>query len=863
MQLIIEEGEATHTVASVLVLGAGAADDPPGKEGLAHLVEHLSFRAHAPGQPPISQQMTIRGIGFWNGRTAMDTTEYEQLGPPETLAAMVEVEAQRLRDPLQGVDETVFAVERSVVLNELRARDETGRFGAARDALFRQMFPPGDPYAHGTGGTRDSVSRLTLEDARAWVRTHHRPDRVTWVIAGEVDRTELTRALAQSIPPELTNVAPPATGQALPRCQPGAPPPSATPRLLAPVPTRTVEVAWSLPPAQGRLEPIIEGVQAQLLGSMNLRAGEIWGFTPGNAVVEKLDGCSLIVASFEVKDGHRPEKVLEDFLGQLDHFWPNVWYQPGTAAYKRFTAVRIELLEERVRAIEPLLQRSRARALRTRLTGSPQILAQMGDAVAQADYTQILEMGRSHLTRERARAVILDPAPLGQLGTELDSEGAGPESLVPESVHGQYTRDAVQRFVRGPGLEALQSFRATNGLEVLVVPRGQTDVVTVTLAVPEGRGTAPRSGTTEMVRLAYYRTTAGLGAQQRRWWGEDTSYFQYKAAPGNLANLLDYLSRDVDLQLSPRSDPSGLKFRAESEATRFDRHFWRALYGDSPWGWHATAAQTKAVPISEVNRWLERAFDPRKAVLVVAGDVRGDVRAEVEKWLHAWKGPGDAPARPAPLPAPPLPWERLHLLKEPYPAATQTRLRFACRLQGSSLAEELGAELLALELRNALWALGREALGGSYGFSSSVSTHRDGTMHVLINGRVGNRQVQAVAAAVQQAWSGLPSVAESEAKLDQLRWEFGRLYNVQFDTGAAIASVLATERLRGRAPTVLDDIPVALMSLTPKQMSGLGRQCKASALLGLLGEPTTLDVDGALPGVLPVVVLDSAEVKPR
>src|SRR5512140_3452393 len=50
--------------------GVGYADDPPGKEGLAHLAEHLSFRARSYGAtgPQIKSRLLALGAAF-NGAT--------------------------------------------------------------------------------------------------------------------------------------------------------------------------------------------------------------------------------------------------------------------------------------------------------------------------------------------------------------------------------------------------------------------------------------------------------------------------------------------------------------------------------------------------------------------------------------------------------------------------------------------------------------------------------------------------------------------------------------------------------------------------------------------------------------------------
>src|SRR4051794_16829712 len=45
LRIIVEEERAAPIAGVVSVVGVGSANDPPGKEGLAHLVEHLTFRA--------------------------------------------------------------------------------------------------------------------------------------------------------------------------------------------------------------------------------------------------------------------------------------------------------------------------------------------------------------------------------------------------------------------------------------------------------------------------------------------------------------------------------------------------------------------------------------------------------------------------------------------------------------------------------------------------------------------------------------------------------------------------------------------------------------------------------------------------
>src|SRR5512146_880710 len=69
-----------------LSVRAGSARDPPGKEGLAHLVEHLTFHARPGGGKTVWSRLDALGVEF-DGRTGADSTEFHAAGDPEQLEA--------------------------------------------------------------------------------------------------------------------------------------------------------------------------------------------------------------------------------------------------------------------------------------------------------------------------------------------------------------------------------------------------------------------------------------------------------------------------------------------------------------------------------------------------------------------------------------------------------------------------------------------------------------------------------------------------------------------------------------------------------------------------------------------------------
>ena len=92
----------------------GAADDPPGKSGIAHFLEHLMFKgteAHPKGE--FSEFISEIG-GQENAFTGNDFTAYFQQVAKEHLKACMEFEADRMTGLVLTDD--VVAPERDVVL---------------------------------------------------------------------------------------------------------------------------------------------------------------------------------------------------------------------------------------------------------------------------------------------------------------------------------------------------------------------------------------------------------------------------------------------------------------------------------------------------------------------------------------------------------------------------------------------------------------------------------------------------------------------------------------------------------------------------------------------------------------------------
>ncbi|HET9155069.1 MAG TPA: insulinase family protein, partial [Myxococcaceae bacterium] len=722
--------------------------------------------------------------------------------------------------------------------------DESGLYQEVHRQLFQQLFPTGHPYARGVGGTEASLPRLTLDQARAFVQAHYRPKEMTWILAGAFDRSQVAELLERSVPAELRAASPPAP-DAHHGISTGLPPPAPAklPVVVAPVQRQQLVVGWVLPPSNGRMEP----VHALLPQFVEVRARYMRGVEGASASLLKHADASVLTLSVELEEGRDPEDMLKKLREDWDLFWREGTLTRMDRMERQFVNLRASTVVFLGQQYESILTRTLERAARARVTSSATTLKAQSDAIAALTFKDVLAAGRSAITGDELRAVLLTPR-TGD-GHEDDTRTQGvPSAFAPDSLRAEYPTSAVAAFVRGPRVTGARSFVASNGLHVELVPDGKSGLVTATLAVPAGRRTSSPSGLAD--RFRWYRQSheygdpSSYGATARNAWTDDSLFLEYRGSGGNLSNLLAMMSERI-LTLTaedPYKPPQAPTSERESRA--FDRMFWTTVEGDSAVP-SRPANEIAAIDARTASRWWEAIMDPRRAMLVIAGDMPASVQEDVERWLSRWRTPRDA--RDFRLPPPPDAPGALRVVRVSMKQGKQVRVRLACNVQTQTLEQELAARMLAIKLERQWTMLERETLGSSYGFGATTTIHRDGSAQLLISGRVDVGSVRRMTVAVSQGWKALPESGTTENELNRLRWEFGRSYNVKFLTSQALARAVAEQQLRGRNSEALDEVPRALLRVTPAELTEVGKQCQRSAVLGLLGDPAVLEVDALLP----------------
>ena len=191
LQVVVVPDHRAPVVTHMIWYKVGAADEVPGKSGLAHFLEHLMFKGTArnPGNR-FSQAVAAIG-GQENAFTTSDYTGFYQRIPRECLKEMMAFEADRITGLVLNDD--VVRPELNVVLEEQNMRianNPNSRLAEQMDAALYLNHPYGRP----TIGWRPEIERLDRDDALAFYRRFYSPNNAIVVIAGDVTADEVKAA---------------------------------------------------------------------------------------------------------------------------------------------------------------------------------------------------------------------------------------------------------------------------------------------------------------------------------------------------------------------------------------------------------------------------------------------------------------------------------------------------------------------------------------------------------------------------------------------------------------------------------------------------------------------------------------------
>jgi zinc protease len=162
----------------------GSFTQPPEFEGLAHMYEHMIFRANAKFREPNEFMDGLSELGAaFNASTQEERVNYYVTVPAEKVGDAIGLLAVALREPLFRQDE--LERERQVVIGEYD-RNESSPFFALTQQMDARLYP-GNSSRKNTIGNRQIILTTTPEKMRIIQRKYYVPNNSVLIVAGDVN----------------------------------------------------------------------------------------------------------------------------------------------------------------------------------------------------------------------------------------------------------------------------------------------------------------------------------------------------------------------------------------------------------------------------------------------------------------------------------------------------------------------------------------------------------------------------------------------------------------------------------------------------------------------------------------------------
>ncbi len=839
LRVVFEQHPGSGRVAIAALVGAGGNDDPQGREGTAHFLEHLAFRSRPSGRLSMWDELDFAGVASSesaaaNGTTTYESTIYSGTTPKDRVTSVLPLFASMVVQPLLGVDEQTLELERAVVRDEHLQKDPHGG-GEVIEAVTLSVFGPGTPGAGRVIGGHESIAAITRADVEAFATAHYRPEATTVVMVGDLEPEQIDSMIRASFPASWLSSAgktvAPLQLDRRPMELTRPAPRSPKPVIVAAAFTRMLIFSWLAPgttePGGAAIERFGEAMRDELEYVVRARGGEI-------VSVEVLRGPvrSILMMQVALKPGADEDDLVEVL---------RIHQSFGDVSFDELTNTTMSSLYRD----QNLQQHAENRARDIFATGSTKPVP-MGDVAER----RALERFRDELLTwdnariVRVRTLVKPTVQLHDLPPKL--EGPPRRLVVPPEM--------VKSVSLPPPLPEVKRFTLENGLQVVLSRRTPVPLVTVTLGLPAG------------ARHARYGVSDFIGAllqwQRPARWMErlpspilevrpDITLLRLNHAAWNLPALLDLLSHNLrpEVNFSPKWATQDLvefmehELAKQREMEENKKARWKPARSSLLEQVVAPRSSLMAFPVEDAKklthedfmRFVDLAFRPNGAVLMIDGE--HDLEA-TERWVReiftGWQ-PSAVKLPPLRNPGPvPGRQELPDVLEGP---AAITELRLMCRLPPAKTLEQRGGlalleEALALSFEDDL----RRARGLTYGVNVNSTDYRNEDNVLLLRATLDARADQEALSLFMDRLHELEGAVWDEQLVDLARWRVAKRYMGSVATSPSVSRLFVGELTSGASFEETLTLPLRLSSTPLKYVDEAWAACSDTMAMQLEGD---------------------------
>jgi len=192
--LIIEEHKAPVATFQVWYR-VGSRNEPSGKSGLSHFLEHMMFKGTSTYGPAVFSRIVQKNGGIDNAYTTNDYTAYFELLSSDRISLSIDLESDRMKNLTMDPKE-VFS-ERSVVKEERRLRYEDD----PQNSLFEEVVAAAfkvHPYQRPVIGWMSEIESIKRDDIYHYYKTYYSPDNAVIIVVGDVNANKIIEKVKES-----------------------------------------------------------------------------------------------------------------------------------------------------------------------------------------------------------------------------------------------------------------------------------------------------------------------------------------------------------------------------------------------------------------------------------------------------------------------------------------------------------------------------------------------------------------------------------------------------------------------------------------------------------------------------------------
>lgn len=184
LKVIVIENNRAPVVTQMLWYDVGSKDEPNGKSGIAHFLEHLMFKGTKTYPGGYFSNFISKNGGSENAFTSFDYTAYYQVVPSNIIEKIVELEADRMKN--LTLTKKQVDTEKNVILEERNQRIDSKPSSILDESMRKSLFPNHN-YGIPIIGWKHEIEALQYNDVLDFYRKFYDPSNAILVFSGDIN----------------------------------------------------------------------------------------------------------------------------------------------------------------------------------------------------------------------------------------------------------------------------------------------------------------------------------------------------------------------------------------------------------------------------------------------------------------------------------------------------------------------------------------------------------------------------------------------------------------------------------------------------------------------------------------------------